>query len=210
MGMLVNYCIMSEFWNARFDTPEYIFGTAPNAFLAAQAHRLRSGQRALAVADGEGRNGVWLAEQGLDVHAVEVSPNAIAKANRLAETRGVTVHIEQADLLTWEWPVATFDVVAGIFFQFGQPHEQSQIIAGMKRATRPGGMVLLEGYSTRQLQYQTGGPSNPAQLWTEDLLRGWFVDWEVLHLEEHEPILDEGRKHVGRSAVVDCVARRPG
>lgn len=94
---------MSEFWNARFDTPEYIFGTAPNAFLATQAHRLRPGQRALAVADGEGRNGVWLAEQGLEVHAVEVAPNAIAKARRLATTRGVTLQIEEADLLTWDW-----------------------------------------------------------------------------------------------------------
>jgi len=207
--MGVNYCIMSEFWNERFDTPEYIFGTAPNAFLATQAHRLRPGQRALAVADGEGRNGVWLAEQGLEVHAVEVAPNAIAKARRLATTRGVTVQIEEADLLTWDWPEAEFDVVAGIFFQFGQPAEQAQIIAGMKRATRAGGLVFLEGYSPRQLQYQTGGPSNPAQLWTEDLLRAWFADWEILHLIEHEPILNEGRKHVGRSAVVDAVMRRP-
>jgi len=201
---------MSDFWNARFDTPEYIFGTAPNAFLASQGHRFRAGQRALAIADGEGRNGVWLAEQGLEVHAVEVSPNAIAKAQRLATERGVAIQIDQASLLEWHWPDAAFDVVVGIFFQFGLPMEQAQIIAGVKQATRPGGLVVLEGYSIRQLQYQTGGPSNPAQLWTEDVLRGWFADWEILHLEEHDPILDEGRKHVGRSAVVDCVARRPG
>jgi len=99
---------MSELthWNERFSGPEYLFGTEPNAFLKSQAHRLRKGQTALSIADGEGRNGVFLAAHGLDVHSVDFSPVALAKARALASARGVTLRFEQADVLNWAWPTA--------------------------------------------------------------------------------------------------------
>ncbi len=91
---------MSEFerWEGRFAAPGYVFGEAPNAFLAAQAARLPASGRTLAVADGEGRNGVWLAERGLDVVSMDFSPTAQAKARRLAASRGVTITTELADI----------------------------------------------------------------------------------------------------------------
>ena len=95
-----------ERWQARFAEPGYLFGTAPNAFLKAQAHLLRRGERALAIADGDGRNGVFLAEQGLDVLSVDFSPVAQAKALALAKERGVTLRVEQADMTNWRWPQA--------------------------------------------------------------------------------------------------------
>src|SRR5512147_1131558 len=97
-----------ERWQGRFAAPGYLFGTAPNAFLKAQAHLLRKGERALAIADGEGRNGVFLAEQGLDVLSVDFSPLAQEKVRKLAAARGVTLRTEQADIETWTWPQAAF------------------------------------------------------------------------------------------------------
>src|SRR5258708_22565719 len=102
---------MTEFerWETRFSAPEYIFGKPPNAFLAAQKPRLHKPGRALAVADGEGRNGVWLAEQGLDVLSIDFSPTAQAKARALAHDRNVPITTELADATTWRWPEAEFD-----------------------------------------------------------------------------------------------------
>src|SRR5450432_78018 len=114
---------MSEFerWETRFASPDYVFGKAPNAFLKNHAHLLKRGQKALAFADGEGRNGVFLAEQGLDVLSIDFSPKAQAKAQALAKTRGVALKTEQVDLITWTWPTEAFDVVAAIFIQFVAP-----------------------------------------------------------------------------------------
>ena len=107
----------SDFWDARYATDDYIFGTAPNLFLASQAPLIRPGMRALAIADGEGRNGVWLAEQGAQVDGLDFSAAALEKARKLASEREVTLEIEQADLLNWTWPEAAYDLVAAIFIQ---------------------------------------------------------------------------------------------
>ena len=146
-------------WQQRFAAPGYLFGTAPNAFLKQHAHLLQRGEKALAIADGEGRNGVFLAEQGLDVLSVDFSPLAQEKARKLAKERGVTLRIEQADIIDWDWPAAAFDVVAAIFFQFAVPAERDKIFAGIKKTLKPGGLLLLEGYGPKQLEYKTGGPS---------------------------------------------------
>jgi SAM-dependent methyltransferase len=201
---------MSQFWNERFATDHYVFGTNPNEFLASQRSRLRPGMRALAVADGEGRNGVWLAEQGVEVHAVDASHVALAKAARLAASRHVSVRFEEADLLTWSFPESAYDLVVGIFFQFAPHPERLHIIDGIKRAVVPGGEVILQGYTPRQLAYGTGGPKDPTQLWTPALLEEWFAGWHIEHLREHDAVLDEGPAHSGMSAVVEMVARRPG
>lgn len=199
------------FWSARYrDAGEdYLFGTAPNRFLAGQADRFSADMTVLSVADGEGRNSVWLAEQGCRVTATEISPVALEKAAKLARARHVEVEFVQADILNWQWPDAVFDAVVGIFIQFVGPAERAGMIAGMKRATRPGGLLLLHGYTPKQLEYKTGGPSAVENLYTEALLREWFADWEILELREHEDEVAEGRAHAGRSALIDLVARRP-
>src|ERR1700693_6546852 len=111
---------MGEFerWEKRFSVPEYVFGTEPNAFLKAQAGLLPKSGTALAVADGQGRNGVWLAERGLDVLSIDWSPTAQRKAQDLARQRGITLRTALVDLVTWDWPVAAYDVIAAIFMQF--------------------------------------------------------------------------------------------
>ena len=102
----------ASFWDARYQTPDYLFGTEPNAFLCSKRHLLKAGQTVLALADGEGRNGVWLAEQGLDVLSTDISSSALEKARTLAAHRGVTIRTEHLDLSTWAPSAAKFDVVA--------------------------------------------------------------------------------------------------
>ena len=198
-----------QFWDERYSTDDYIFGTAPNVFLASQATLIRPGMHALAIADGEGRNGVWLAEQGARVHAVDVSPVALEKARKLATERGVTVGFEQADVIDWTWPEAAYDLVVAIFIQFAPPPERDRIIAGIRRTLKPGGVLILQGYTPKQLDYGTGGPPSAANMYSTDLLRDWFGDWDILHLHEHESVISEGSHHHGMSALIDLVARKP-
>ncbi|QIG80581.1 SAM-dependent methyltransferase [Stakelama tenebrarum] len=198
-----------SFWDTRFATEEYVFGEAPNGFLARQAPLLRPGMRALAVADGEGRNGVWLAQQGLDVLSIDFSPHALAKAQRLADRNGVAIATREVDLLAWQWPHAAFDVVAAIFIQFTGPADRAAMFAGMKQALRPGGLMLLEGYRPEQLAYGTGGPKQVENLYTEAMLREAFADFTIESLQSYDAELDEGPGHAGMSAVIDLVARKP-
>ncbi|RDV04027.1 SAM-dependent methyltransferase [Undibacter mobilis] len=197
-----------DHWQERFAGDDYRFGTEPNAFLKAQAHLLRKGERALAIADGEGRNGVYLASQGLDVLSVDFSPNAQVKARKLAAARGVTMRVEQADIVNWDWPADAFDVVAAIFFQFAGPADRAKIFAGIKKALKPGGLLLLEGYGPKQLDYKTGGPSRLENLYTRDLLENAFADFASLDIREYDAEIHEGPGHAGLSALIDLVGRK--
>jgi cyclopropane fatty-acyl-phospholipid synthase-like methyltransferase len=201
---------MSELarWNERFSAPGYHFGTAPNAFLESQAHLLKAGQTALSIADGEGRNGVFLAEQGLDVLAIDFSPPALAKARELAARRGVALRIEQADVLAWTWPVAQFDVIAAIFIQFATAEERPRMFSGIRQALRPGGLLLMQGYRPEQLAYGTGGPKQAGNLYTRALLQEAFSDFASLDIREHDDVIREGDAHSGMSALIDLVGRK--
>lgn len=198
-------------WSARYREAgdDYLFGTAPNKFLAARSGYFGDGVSVLSVADGEGRNSVWLAEQGCAVTATEISPVALEKAAKLARGRHVAVNLMQADILNWTWPQHAFDVVVGIFIQFAGPAERPRLLAGMKEAVKPGGLLLLQGYTPDQLKFRTGGPSAAENLYTAALLREAFADWEIVLLHEHEEVIEEGRAHAGHSALIDLVARKP-
>jgi len=196
-------------WDARFAGDEYHFGTAPNVFLARQEKLLRSGMSALCVADGEGRNSVWLARHGIRVTAFDISPVGVEKARRLAREAGVTVDYRIADINGWEWDAATYDLVVVIFIQFLGPAERAAVFDGIARAIAPGGLLVLQGYRPKQVEYGTGGPSAPDNLYTEDLLRAAFGGLEILHLASHDDVLDEGPRHRGMSALIDLVARKP-
>ena len=201
---------MSELqrWEARFATPGYWYGTEANFFLKSQRHLLKPGQKALAVADGEGRNGVWLAQQGLDVHSVDFSPTALAKAGAMAAERGVNLRTEQIDITRWEWPHACFDVVVAIFIQFAAADEIPRIFAGMKQALKPGGLLLIEGYRTEQLKYGTGGPKQVDRLYTRAMFERAFSGFSSLEIHEHDSEIVEGHGHVGLAALIDLIGRK--
>jgi len=194
-----------ERWQDRYAGEDYRFGTEPNAFLKSQAHRLRKGQTALSIADGEGRNGVFLATQGLDVLSVDFSPNGQAKTRKLAAARGVPIRTELADVIKWSYPPEAFDVVVAIFFQFATPAERATIFAGIKRTLKPGGLLLLEGYTPKQLEYKTGGPSVLENLYTRELLQQAFGDFGSLEIREYDAEIHEGAGHGGMSALIDVV-----
>ncbi|WP_224703385.1 class I SAM-dependent methyltransferase [Devosia aquimaris] len=198
-----------SFWDTRYSQDGYIFGEAPNRFVAANADRLRGYRNALAVADGEGRNGVFLAEQGLDVLSIDASPVGLAKAEKLARNRGVSLTTQCGDIGAYDWPEAAFDVVAAIFIQFAPPAMRDAMFAGMVQTLKPGGILLLEGYRPEQLGYGTGGPSQLENLYTEELLRDRFAALEIISLESYDAELSEGTAHAGPSALIDLVARKP-
>jgi len=203
-------------WDERYSGDDYFYGTEPNAFLVSQRALLKPGMRCLAVADGEGRNGVWLAQQGLEVLSVDSSHVAQAKAKKLAQQRGVAMLFEQVDLLQWDWPVLSsaegsendFDVVVAIFIQFVTSPQREQMFAAIKRCLKPGGLLLLQGYTPRQLEYRTGGPSQVENLYTEAMLRKAFADMDIVQLREHDSVIREGTGHSGMSALIDMVARK--
>jgi cyclopropane fatty-acyl-phospholipid synthase-like methyltransferase len=204
-----------QIWSQRYRDAgaDYLFGTAPNRFLEHRADLLESGRTAISIADGEGRNSVWLAEQGLAVTAMEISAVAVDKACHLARTRHVEVDFIQVDMFASDWPPAAFesafDYVVGIFIQFVGPAERARQFELLKRLARPGGRLLLQGYTPKQIEYRTGGPSAVENLYTAELLREAFADWIVEELVEYEDDIDEGLGHKGRSALIGLVARKP-
>lgn len=198
-----------SYWDRRYDRAEFLFGEEPNAFLVRQSYRLKAGWAALAVADGEGRNGVWLAQQGLKVLSVDSSSIAQAKARRLAAARGVSLDFRLEDLEHWQWPERQFDLVVAIFIQFAAPALRAELFERMQTAIKPGGLLLLEGYRPEQAAYGTGGPSAIENLYTEDILRTGFSGLEIVELKAHDVAISEGAGHNGMSAVIDLVARLP-
>jgi cyclopropane fatty-acyl-phospholipid synthase-like methyltransferase len=195
-------------WNKRFASSDYVFGKEPNAFLVSQKARFHPGQTALSVADGEGRNGVWLARQGLDVLSVDFSPAGLAKAHLLAREHGVSLRTQQVDLAAWDWDIAPVDVIVAIFIQFADPAFRARLFARMKAAVKPGGLILLAGYRPEQVEYGTGGPSQRENLYTEAMLREAFADFTIEHLAAYDAEISEGDGHHGMSALIDMVARR--
>ncbi len=196
-------------WDARYDKPAYHFGETPNEFLAGQADRLRRGATALSIADGEGRNGVWLARQGLTVTSFDISPRGVEKAKALAARHGMALDMRLADVATWPWAPDSFDVVVAIFIQFASPALRARIFQGIISTLKPGGLLLLQGYTPRQLAYGTGGPPEAENMYTPELLRESFSALEIVALAEHDDTIKEGPGHDGLSALIDLVARKP-
>lgn len=199
---------LSEFerWENRFNVAEYIFGKGPNYFLVACKPLLPPAGRALAVADGEGRNGVWLAEQGFDVLSIDFSPAAQRKAAALAQERGVHIAFERADVHTWAYPDEAFDLTVEIFTQFSSPAERAKKWAGMQRALKRGGRIIIQGYTQKQLQYGTGGPKQIENLYTRAMLMQAFGNFHDIQIVEEEIEMHEGTAHAGISAVINFTA----
>lgn len=196
-------------WNQRFDQPAYLFGKEPNAYLTSHAALFSPGQRALLVADGEGRNSVWCAQQGLNVDAFDVSPIAVEKARALARECGVHVNFAVANIAELSWPENEYDVVAAILIQFAPPKLRERIFAGCIRALKPGGLLILQGYSSKQLEYKTGGPPILEHLYTEAMLKEAFASMDIIECRFYDAEIREGTGHAGLSALAGLVARKP-
>jgi len=196
-------------WQARFASPDYTFGKAPNYFLQSCWKLLPPSGRALAVADGEGRNGVWLAEQGLDVLSLDFSSAAQNKARALAAERAVKVTFIEADVHAFDYPQAAFDVVVEIFTQFSGPPQRAIKWRAMRGALKSGGLLIVQGYTPKQLQYGTGGPKQVEKLYTRAMLEREFGEFRDLNLVEEERDMHEGAAHAGMSAVIGLTATKP-
>lgn len=195
-------------WDERFSRPDYLFGTEPNAWLASQRALFEPGRRALAVADGEGRNSVWLASLGLQVDAFDLSQVGVAKARALAQQGGVSVNYQVADCDGWNWQDGVYDYVVAIFVQFADPAMRARLFANMVRTLKPGGYLLLQGYTPKQLEYKTGGPGILEHLYTPQLLRNELPGLSIVDLRDYEDELAEGARHTGKSALIGLVAQK--
>ncbi len=202
----------AEFWDERYRGDEFAFGTEPNAFLASQHEYLKPGLRALVPGDGEGRNGVWLAQQGLAVDTIDVSPLGVAKALGLANRRGVQINAKVADLLAWRWPAGGYDIVAAFYLHFFDA-DRERIHRSMMGALKPGGILILEAFRPEQIEYQrthgSGGPKTPDMLYSSSKLLGDFAGASILHLEEATVELNEGKRHKGTAAVIRALVQKP-
>jgi len=195
-------------WNQRFADEGYLFGREPNEYLRAKASLLPRGGQVLCVADGEGRNSVWLARQSMKVEAFDISAVGVEKARRLAADAGVSVDFNVADCDGWGWSTESHDALVAIFVQFADPAMRERLFANMARALKSGGVLVLQGYTPKQLDYKTGGPGELSHLYTADLIRESFKTLHTLELVEYEADLNEGARHTGRSALLGFVARK--
>ena len=173
----------AAFWDERYKGENFAFGTTPNEFLVSQAHHFKPGLRVLVPGDGEGRNGVWLAEQGLSVDTVDVSPLGVAKAKRLAQDRGVEINAILADLLTWAWPRETYDIVAALYIHFFDS-DRPTMHRAMLDALKPGEILILEAFRPEQLElqklYRSGGPKTADMLYSKAKLAADFAGTSIL------------------------------
>jgi len=199
----------TQFWNERFDKKEFIFGKEPNEYLVDQASQyLKPKSSVLCIADGEGRNGVWLAKQGMQVTGFDVSDIALAKANQFAADNNVNIQYSLCDTDSFDWQVNAYDAVVGIFIQFADPEMRARIFRQVHQTLKPGGLFILQGYTPKQLEYKTGGPSLIEHLYTEELICELSQGFEILELECYEKELSEGARHTGMSALLGMVAKK--
>ena len=193
-------------WNERYADPEFAYGTAPNDFLREVGPSLHG--PVLCLASGEGRNAVWLAEQGLEVHGVDISSEGVAKTHRLAEQRGVTVHAHVGDLSEYDLGDSRWGAIVGIFAHL-PPAVRERVHRAIPTALKPGGQLVLEMYTPRQLAFGTGGPPVEPMLYTEELVRSHMPQLHYDRLAEVEREVVEGKYHTGRAAVLQVLATRP-
>ena len=197
---------MMNSWHERFSTDEYIYGKEPNAFLVEAAQQLTNG-KVLCIAEGEGRNSVYLASLGFDVTAWDYAPAGLEKTNRLADEKGVVVKTELQDLADVLWEEEQWDAIVHIFGHFPKI-VMDHTLAGIKKALKPGGIYISELYTKEQLRYGTGGPRieemlcNPVEML--ESFNGYFVNH--FHIGEVNRV--EGQLHTGTAHVVQSVFQK--
>ena len=196
----------SEKWNQRYNTDEYVYGEKPNDFLVSFANQIPQGN-VLCLAEGEGRNAVYLAKLGYEVYALDYSSAGMEKTQSLAKKNGVTVTTEVIDLAIYNMVPNKWDAIISIFCHLPENIRQplhKKVINGLK----PGGLFILEAYTPRQLEYQTGGPKDLNLLYKLSSLRDELKSLEFIHSREVVRDIYEGRLHTGKGSVVQIIARK--
>ena len=195
-------------WDERYQTPEYIFGDQPCQWLIMNQHRLPKSGSAIALGDGEGRNGVFLAEVGLQVTSVDLSEVGLSKARDLASTRGVAIQTVQADLEHYEITPESQDLIVSIYCHL--PDAIRQLVhSRVEEALKPGGLFILEAFHHSQLKYQSGGPKTTDLLYDLEALTGDFQSLQILEALDGLCYLDEGARHSGLGHIVRLVLQKP-
>lgn len=195
-------------WDERYKADDYFYGTEPNDFLKSQIYRLLPGAAVLCLAEGEGRNAVYLAKQGFQVTAVDGSEQGLEKLRRLAEKNGVSVRTIVKDLAHFDMGQQMWDAIVSIWCHLPQPL-RAEVHRRVRWALKPRGIFILEAYTPRQLQFKTGGPSDYTMLVSRELLRTELAGLEFISVQEIDREIHEGRGHNGMSAVVQLVAQKP-
>ncbi|WP_040285885.1 class I SAM-dependent methyltransferase [Sporosarcina koreensis] len=193
-------------WQTRFDTDEYVFGKEPNEFIREAAKLYNPGPDILAIAEGEGRNAVYLAGHGNQVTIWDFAESGLAKAQQLAKENGVQLATELKDLAEAAWPENQYDAVICVFGHF-PPELRARVLEGVRTAVKPGGLFITEVYAKEQLAYGTGGPKEEDYLYS---LADFdvFREWETLRLEQKEVERHEGTGHNGLSCVIQYAGRK--
>ena len=201
-----------DFWNKRYQDQDYLFGVEPNDFIRAVVPTppsdAKTTLKAFAPADGEGRNGVYLAKLGYHVTTVDVSNLAVDKANALAAEHEVTLHSHVGDIFTFPCPVDHYDLVVISFMHF-LPDDHIRFMELMKTTLKPGGMLVMEGYTKDQMPLASGGPKNPDMLFSRDQIAENFADFNIHLLQETRRHLAEGTRHQGEAATLQILAEKP-
>ena len=194
-------------WDSRFAGEEYLFGIEPADALKRHLPMLVDAGRTLVVADGEGRNSTFLAQQGFEVVAQDYSPVAVAKAQKLAAQKSVEIEFRVSDIHDFDWTEEQYDNVVAIFIQFVAPDRQAYVFEGLKSALAPGGTLLIHGYTPEQINFGTGGPPNADHMYTRQMLDDAFHDLDILVNRSYHAEISEGKGHSGMSALIDFVAK---
>ena len=195
-------------WDQRFEADEYVFGTEPaKALLKLEPYLVPNGTT-LVVADGEGRNSVYLASKGFKVTATDYSKVGVDKARRLARDRIVSVHYVVEDIFDRDWGSEQYDNVVAVFIQFVPPAQMTEVLTGLATSVKPNGTLLVHGYTPAQVEFGTGGPPNAEHMYTEALLRETYQNLDIQVCEEYIDTLNEGRGHSGKSALIDFVGNK--
>lgn len=199
-----------EKWNDKYSSQELVFGTTPNEFLTLQASRLKKGASLFCPGDGEGRNGLWLAEQGFTVLSIDGASNATRKASAIAETLNLSERFtaQTADLLLWDWPKETFDGVCCLHVYF-MPDERKIINQAMMDSLKTGGLLIMEVFHPDNVGRGCGGPQQPELCYTATDLENGFAGYQVLYLEETEREIRPSSFHAGGFGKVSrCVIQK--
>ena len=196
-------------WDERYNEKEYVYGTDPNDFLKETVTSLKiSSGKCLLLADGEGRNGVFMAERGFDVTSVDYSAPGLEKAQSLAQARNVKITTVQADLANYDMGTEQWDCIVGIYCHFPPPI-RAKVLAALPGSLKPGGYFLLECYTPEQIKNGTGGPPSPDFMYSKQIL-GDALDGqlEVTRNEELEREVVEGKYHTGKANVVQFIGKK--
>lgn len=197
---------MNEFWDSRYSEKGYAYGTEPNEFFRQELGRLSKG-KILFPAEGEGRNAVYAARKGFDVYAFDFSNEGKKKALNLANQYGVDIRYQVDTFDSALFPDEYFDVIVLVFAHM-PPHKRQQWHRKVAGFLKPGGTLILEGFSKDQLQFGSGGPPTIEMLFSTDELRKDFTDLQVVSLDKKIVQLNEGPYHQGDASVIRGVFRK--